>query len=1304
MTGFEAFVVELLLKVGIPVGTGMHIASAASILAVSAGAKRIAEIKAAEIEADMRRKARNRAVEIQGLQIGTTAPRRFIYGQMLVNGHLIFQETAGTDNRDLYRMVYLGEGPISNADQLYFNEKQMTDVAGSLTSAGGTTPTSASEYYTYARVKVGSNGGANSTASGSHTAALIANTEWTNVCKMTGNAWMAYTLTHNNEVWSQGAPNIRVRVEGRKLYDPRLDGGGIGGGTGAHRYETSSTWAYSNNSALCVLDFLINGMKVAAGDIDFASFRAMADICDEDVVIQNEGGSNTSQKRYTTNGVAFLNDEVIASLEQLLAPCHGTLVEEGGVIRLIVPKDASTVVVGITEDDIISEVNISINSEVASRINKVSGTFTDADNNYQQGDFNPISSSALITSDGREHIQQIDLAFVTDQARAQRLASIVLKENALTNTMDIVLKPKFSYLKVGDVVTVKFEPEKLANVGTDSIVTTATKWTISAYDLTPEGAVKVSLEEYQDASYSWNTADHDYLTRTALADSFADAINLPSFGTPVKANYLDETGSQVLAVKIPITHASHVNFKGTRVNLLRYGVAANSSQTFVDVISSVFLPSSQNAGTFFGMPVQIETQHVGTYVSYAYKVSGATEVENGKSSALRTLDITSYVGKDTTAPSVPSSVSATGSFNQIFVKWTNPTDIDFDQVRVYRNSANNSGGASLIGEVRGTSFLNAGLGNTTSFYYWVSSVDKVGNESAKVASGQATTSAQLQDGQDGATGPTGPQGSTGSTGPQGSTGSTGATGPQGPVGAQGLTGGQGAAGADGNDANLIITFNGADIPITTNNQSAVTATQAQMDASFIAANPLSAMSEIPSVSDVWCRFVQLDATSGEVVTSSHRKWVYSSQDWTAHADQVDTPIFSPLMISDEAVTVHLTAGSINANRLLINSDVTFAEGGAWSVNKSNYADTSDGMWMGNPLGNEAFAFAASHNTGGSNEHGVLFTETETKLINPVIKKGTSVTVTGTLTSSITIPADAVSITVTAVGGGGGGSGAHGRTANGSAGTNTTWSASIGNSTALGGAGGVGDGSDKWRGGAGADSSIGAGGLTTGSRHSNGNSAQTPALGAGGSGGAGESPNWNRSSRKGGSGGEAGQTTINTYDLTSVGAFTLTPTATGTAGVGSTSSSYGNGGSGGAGTIQYTYTKDTSTFKDVILNTVAPFADGQTWRNYVVNQAAVTGMGARGLGTSSYQNNTGRSIQVMLSINISSSYHDGDVYAELSTNNTSWTRVMHLSDSDSNEQMILIVPDGYYYRFPYDKATTTTLGGIYYWAELRDNNS
>jgi len=798
MTGFEAFVVELLLKVGIPVGTGMYIASATSILAVGGGAKRIAEIKAAEIEADMRRKARNRAVEIQGLQIGTTAPRRFIYGQMLVNGHLIFQETAGSESRDLYRMVYLGEGPINNADQLHFNEKVMTDFVGSLTSSGGTTASSSSEYYTYARIKVGLNGGANSTASGSHTAALITNTAWTNTCKMTGNAWMAYTLTHNNEVWSQGAPNIRVRVEGRKLYDPRLDGGGIGGGTGAHRYDTSSTWAYSNNSALCVLDFLINGMKVAAGDIDFASFRTMADICDEDVVIQNEAGAATTQKRYTTNGVAFLNDEVIASLEQLLAPCHGTLVEEGGVIRLIVPKDVSTILVGITEDDIISEVNISINSEVASRINKVSGTFTDAENNYQQGDFNPISSSSLITSDGREHIQQIDLAFVTDQARAQRLASIVLKENALTNTMDIVLKPKFSYLKVGDVVTVKFEPEKLANVGTDSIVTTATEWIISGYDLTPEGAVKVSLEEYQDASYEWNTTDHNYLTRTALADSFTEVVPPPTIGTPVKANYLDENGNEILAVDLPFTLGNHPNFAYTSFSLRKSGVRTSDNQVIpLDIHQNFQIGASETSITFFGMSTQVAAHHASVYSSYKYFSLSKTHTENGKTSVNVTTEITNYVSKNISTPSSVTGVSATGGLRQIGLKWTNPTSLNFKRANVYKNASNSSSASAFLGEVRGNSFIDTGLNNSESFYYWVSSVDSVENESAKVASGQATTLAEITNGQDGQDGSNGSNGQDGQDGQDGSNGQDGQDGQDGSNGSNGQDGQDGSNGTNG---------------------------------------------------------------------------------------------------------------------------------------------------------------------------------------------------------------------------------------------------------------------------------------------------------------------------------------------------------------------------------------------------------------------------------------------------------------------------------------------------------------------------
>lgn len=386
-----------LMNAGLSMAAAQVIVYGSMIVATGYASVKIAEQKAREMEADARRKARNRAQEIQNMQFGTVAPRRFIYGETIVNGHLIFQEAAGTDNKDLYRVVYLGEGPIQSATEVYFNDAQQT-LSGDLDGAGASI--SSGSYSGYGTFRVGLNG---SSGSSSSVVNLTANTSWTTNHKMTGNTWFAYKLIHNNEVWTQGIPQVRVKVQGRKIYDPRLDGGGVGGGSGSHRYDDDTTWAFSDNSALCVLDFLLNGMSVDPSDIDMAAMRAAADICDENVNIQLADGSNSTQARYTTNGVSFLNDEVIATLEQLLVPCHGTLVEEAGVLRLLVPKDSSSVVVGLTEDDIVSELNININSEVSGRINKVSGTFTDKTKNYQQTDFSPISSSSLIASDGREH-------------------------------------------------------------------------------------------------------------------------------------------------------------------------------------------------------------------------------------------------------------------------------------------------------------------------------------------------------------------------------------------------------------------------------------------------------------------------------------------------------------------------------------------------------------------------------------------------------------------------------------------------------------------------------------------------------------------------------------------------------------------------------------------------------------------------------------------------------------------------------------------------------------------------------------
>ena len=1323
-----------LMNAGVSMAAAQVIVYGSMVVATGYASVKIAEQKMREMEADARRKARNRAQEIQNMQFGTVAPRRFIYGETIVNGHLIFQETAGTDNKDLYRVVYLGEGPINAATEIYFNEVEQT-LSGDLDGNVGASVSSGT-HSGYCDAQVGKNGGSGANVPTSLTSKLVTNTAWSTNHKMTGNAWVAYKLVHNNEVWTQGIPQVRVKVQGRKIYDPRLDGSGVGGGSGSHRYNNDTTWAFSNNSALCVLDFLLNGMSVDPSDIDMAAMRAAADICDENVNIQLANGSNSTQARYTTNGVSFLNDEVIATLEQLLVPCHGTLVEEAGVLRLLVPKDSSSVVVGLTEDDIVSELNININSEVAGRINKVSGTFTDKDSDFQQTDFSPISSSSLIASDGREHLQQIDLAMITDEARAQRLASIVLKENSLTNTMELVLKPKFSYLKVMDVVTVTFEPEKLANVGTDSIVTTATKWRISSYQLTPDGAVKISLEEYADSSYTWNTADHDYLTRSALADSFIDTITAPTFSNLSSENFLDEAGNQILAMRVPVTHGGHPNFTHTEIKLIKYRYNSSNVLQQTSTFDTINLGASESSVLFAGMS---NVPPIGSSSSdyLRYSVSARTHVEGGKvsSEAIITqaaINSGGFISKDTTAPNTPSNVSADGTLNAVVISWTNPIDLDLGSSHIYRNTSNNSGTATFIGKSSGTVFTDSGLSNSASFYYWVSSVDRVGNESAKVETGQVTTDTAPPKGEKGES-VKGQKGE-GDKGDKGASvkGQKGESvkgqkgeGDKGQKGEGGTKGQKGQGGEEGTSG-LIVTLNGAEIQ--TNNVDPQTATQAQLDSAFLLANPtLGQMSDIPEDAVVWARFINpsfTNATSlvsgkryvievlgssdftlvgatrnlvgfeftatgsttgtGKVTTASARKWDYSTQNWSAHSASFEAPaIFSPTVFALETFSQFIAATEIVSDKLRVNSEVNLEDGAAWKVGKISWNDQVNGIFLGNPLGNLDFAFSTFGQDSSGDDHGVSFSDSETRISNPVIVKDAVGTVssgnlvnTGTYTiKSSTVNPNATSITINSVGGGAGGAASVQTTAPTSGGR-TRYRFIFNNSAqpfvnTSGGVADAGDGSDKWRGDDGQASAFASGGEGGGSENDVGDAGS---LGSGGGGGAGNPPDWNQSSVKGGAGGGAGSSITRLEDISSYSTVLLQitevgnryNTSEGNGGVGGR----GNGGDGGDGVIRYTI--ETQGLDPVILNTDAEYKSGtvgrfQSWQSITLAQNVWVA------------NPDDQPVQVCLSQGVAGGGTSYFQIADDSSGTNSFTISQKSDDNATDLLAAAIIPVGKYFR-------------------------
>jgi hypothetical protein len=520
--------------------------------------------------------------------------------------------------------------------------------------------------------------------------------------------------------------------------------------------------------------------------------------------------------------------------------------------------------------------------------------------------------------------------------------------------------------------------------------------------------------------------------------------------------------------------------------------------------------------------------------------------------------------------------------------------------------------------------------------------------------------------------------------------------------------GVGKKGAQG-QSGLIVTLNGSDIIVENIDPRDNTSTvQAALNTAFLAANPLlSAMSDIPDNAVIWARFVNSADTeyaAGRAPTQfSARKWVYADQDWTDNAATFENPaIFSPLVIAAEAIVNHQDAISITAEQLTIAHNINYLDGGGWKIGKDNYADTADGLWIGNPAGTSEFALATGANSGTATEHGILFDINETKLINPTIMSGTgslqsAVSVAsnisnvqisdsnGKLPSNTSLPVTALSIS--AVGGGGGGKGAEGG-ANGSNGSNTVYTltgsylgaatSTIVSVTALGGAGAT--STYSWYGQAGVNSNFASGGTAANASFgSGGNGSQ----GSGGGGAGGRQPATFTSSTVGGSGGSAGTNATDFIELDGYTDVRLTITL-GSGGSGGASARFSaSGGDGGAGFA--TYQIQTSSLEQVYLSPNSPIGIGQTWTDFPSGRSSSV----------HYRNTTEKPILVNVG-ETSSGTGAFWVWNSQSTTPTGTTGGVQVGGTGTsgafNSYAGAIVPVGGWYY--------VTGGTPYIWAELR----
>lgn len=434
------------------------------------------------------------------------APRKAVFGTTAMNLDLRYHESSGTNQEYIDYIICVAAHKVKSIDEIWFEEKLAWSASGGVTStyAG---------YLTVATVLEGNS---------SNTISINGGTKWGSSCRLTGCAYVHIRIKRTGNDKKTESPLVngmpgRVTIigEGAYMYDPRLDST-VPGGSGSHRADDQSTWGtYTDpddcdNLALSLLWWLLGwkindklsiGCGVPPERIDMESFITAANVCDENITLAIGG----TQKRYRGSGTASDADGRIDICNVFLSCMNGTLRDNNGKLSLTVMKnDLADYELSFTDADIVGKFEWNQTRGLPDTYNIARGRYVDPSSNslYQMVDYPEVRIDSL---DGIERVTTINLPYVEDGRRAQRIAKQVLQRNQYRGTFSAVFLTKALGCTVGDVVRLSFTPLGWSNK----------LFRVISHETRFDGLVPMTLVEEHPAIYAWDAEDSAPVTPTA---------------------------------------------------------------------------------------------------------------------------------------------------------------------------------------------------------------------------------------------------------------------------------------------------------------------------------------------------------------------------------------------------------------------------------------------------------------------------------------------------------------------------------------------------------------------------------------------------------------------------------------------------------------------------------------------------------------------------------------------------------------------------------------------------------------------
>ena len=598
----------------------------------------------------------------------TTDPNRLrpvVYGRAAVGGNLEFAGVPDTNKRYLYAMIALAghecddiEAVVWRGVKYPLNTISVDDgsepdggiVGACLPAVAGLDDPAEHEGF-WRRFRVWKYLGTDDQAASS----ILMNRfpEWTADHRARG---VTYVVVR----WEHGAPfdtggiglqDLYWIVRGRKVYDPRLDS--TQGGSGSQRIYDPSTWVWSDNCALAMLDFVKGvtvGSRLVAGVGHFPpelygpspptlpskiarsldTYRVAAISCGalEPRADLEDGTPQADEQRYSLN-IAVEGGSDAQVLDLMAEHMAGFWVPDAGAIRVYSGHGYSPVA---TITDRMFLVSAPVEKPFAPQealANQALTTYVSRDL-YREDDAPIVEDAAAVLDEGEVSVS-VALPGNDSPSRGQRIGAVKIRKSRRGHRWEYDAPFDEPLAQVGEVVDVTE-----TSIGMSQVRVRIVSDTVYAADGDRGPVRRIEFEEWPNSLFDWDVGDEVASPNPGLVNKGGLILEAPAI----------------------------TSFTGTEVTVSGIKQPAIDVEVTADPRASrVFLEYRQDGATVYNLVQELIRQDDGTWIGTLTNLLAETDYDGRAVASGNNLVRSGYSSVSTATAGeieIPGSVGADG--------------------------------------------------------------------------------------------------------------------------------------------------------------------------------------------------------------------------------------------------------------------------------------------------------------------------------------------------------------------------------------------------------------------------------------------------------------------------------------------------------------------------------------------------------------------------------------------------------------------------------------------------------------------